>query len=86
MEKSLFLGMNSVVINADLGRIGGTLQSFPSPAVTNVLACETDVEIETLLTFASTATEYQLLVSNSQMVGHDYSYWVSRCSGKLYIA
>ena len=78
--------MNSVVVNADLGRNGGTLQSFPSPAVTSVLTCETDAEIELLLTFASTTTEYQVLDSTSQLVGHDYSYCVSRCSGKAYIA
>ena len=51
----------------------------------NCLVCETDVEIETLHTFASINAEYQLLVSHSQLVGHDYNFWTSRCSGKLFI-
>ena len=54
------------------------------PFRTHCFVCETDIKIETLLTFSSINAKYQLLVSHSQLVGHDYSYWALRCSGKLF--
>ena len=47
------------------------------------LVCETDVEIDTAFTFSSTTAQYQLLTSHSQLVGRDYSSWVSTCSGEF---
>ena len=43
-----------------------------TPFFLNCLACETDVEIETLLTFCSTSADYQVLNSHLQLVGYDY--------------
>ena len=54
------------------------------PTAVDCLACETDVEIDTLLTFSSTSADYQILTSHSRLVGYDYSYWASRCSGKFF--
>ena len=59
------------------------LHSIQPQAFSDCLVCETDVQIETTLTFSSTTAEYQLFTSNSQLVGHNYSYWTSRCSGKF---
>ena len=58
------------------------LTSFPKAGPPKCLVCETDFGIETLNDFSSTNTEYQLLTSHSQLVGHDYSFWASKCSGK----
>ena len=57
----------------------GTIPTSYAPC----LVCETDVDFETL-TFSSTNVEYQLLSSHSQLHDYDYSYWVERCSGKLF--
>ena len=59
-------------------------QPFHSTNVSQIIIHKAvDVEIETLLTFSSASAEYQLLVSHSQLVGHDYFAWASACSGKL---
>ena len=76
--------MNWVVINA-LFASGGDdfLTSFPPGSFGTCLVCETDVGIETINAFSSTTADYQLLTSHSQLVGHDYSFWASRCSGNI---
>ena len=81
IRNQLFPGMVSInLVRTDTGFY--SLQHIPSAF--NCLACESDVEIETLLTFSSTTSDYQVLTSHSQLVGYDYSYWVSRCLGKLF--
>ena len=60
------------------------LHSIQSQASTDCLVCETDVGIDTTLTFSSTTAGYNVLASHSQLVGHNYSYWAPRCSGKLF--
>ena len=77
-------GMNWVAINVFFA-IGGDdfLTSFSPGHFTTCLVCETDVEIETHNEFSSTTAEYQLLTSHRQLVGHDYSFWASRCSGRI---
>ena len=59
----------------------GPLTSASANFISDCLVCETDVEIETTLRFSSTTAEYQLITSHSQLVSHDYSSWVSACSG-----
>ena len=83
-QEILFLpGINNVLISVPDNR--SVLLSVPRVFFTaHCFVCETDVKIETLLTFSSINAKYQLLVSHSQLVGHDYSYWALRCSGKLF--
>ena len=45
------------------------------------ILCETDVEVENLLTFSSPNKEYHLVTSQ---VGYDYRAWTSICSSKLF--
>ena len=77
----LALGMYRAVV-----RLGATgpLVTLPHSIIPDCVVCEADVEPETLLTFSSTRAEYQLLVCDSQLVGHDYFSWVSACSGKWF--
>ena len=69
--------INTVSLFPDL------LVSYPKSRIPECLICETNIEIETSLTFSSTNAEYLLLTSNSQLIGYDYSFWKFRCSGKL---
>ena len=81
LRNQIFPGMVSInIVRNDTDFY--SLQHMPSAF--NCLACERDVEIETLLTFSSTTADYQLFDSDSQLVGYDYSYWVSRCLGRLF--
>ena len=54
-----------------------------NPRPVDCLVCETDNDIETSIRFSSTTRDYELLVNHLQLIGHDYSYWKARCSGKL---
>ena len=64
------------------GDPGGPLITLPYFIIPDCLVCETDVDVDTFPTFSSTSADYQLLVSDSQLVGDDYFSWVSTCSGK----
>ena len=77
----LALGMYRAVVR--FGAVG-QFRTLPHSIIPDCVVCETDVESETLLTFSSTSAEYQLLVSNSELVGHDYFSWVSACLGKWF--
>ena len=58
----------------------GPLVSWPERPF-GVRLCETDVEIENLLTFSSTNKEYHLLTSQ---VDYDYRAWISICSSNVF--
>ena len=80
-----YLGTNVVVVNVatpNVGPLTGFPRCFPFP---DCLVCETNVGVETALTFASINAEYRLLTSQSQLVGHDYLSWASACTGKQFI-
>ena len=51
------------------------------PQTFGCILCERDIEVKTLLTFSSTTSKYQLLVSQ---VAYDYLSWTSICSSKLF--
>ena len=81
LRNKIFPGMVSInIVRSDTDFF--SLQHMPSAF--NCLACERDVKIETLLTFSSTTADYQVLASDSQLVEYDYTYWVSRCLGRLF--
>ena len=70
----IFPGFNRVFITGS-----NLLRSVARTSTTECLVCEAD-PVSVALTFASTSSEYIVLTS-SRLDG--YSYWESRCSGKL---
>ena len=75
----LFPGVRVVILS--LFENVGPLISM-EPLTFRCILCETEVGIETLLTFSSTTIKYQVLVSQ---VAFDYLSWTSSCSSKLFI-
>ena len=45
--------------------------------------CEENI-VNATFAFSSPTTDYQLLDSEGSGIGHNYSYWASRCAGMLF--
>ena len=81
----LFLGRYFVLLQKRVDPTNvAILRGVPRNTRTTCLLCEENI-VNATFAFSSPNTDYQLLDSEGSGIGHNYSFWASRCAGMTFI-